>query len=94
MKRARSKSKVIGRVLDILLSLNLIYSILMLILGEEIVMGNPVLHAIWDVEPYILMACALLCGLVNIFIWLWEKKHLPKDDEPLPQNDEQHPPTD
>lgn len=81
--RKRTKQEIVSLIFNIFLIINLIYCILMLILGEDIVMGNPILRAIWDVEPYIFITCGILYGIASFAVWLWEKKHPQKDSELL-----------
>ncbi len=50
----------------------------MLILGEETVMGSPVLRTMWEIVPYILLLWLVLASIAVWIIWLWEKKHPPK----------------
>lgn len=70
-----------------------LFYIILLILGEDIVMGNPVLRIIFDKEPCIFITCTILYGLASFTVWLWEKKHPQKIDDPVPQDGGQHPPT-
>lgn len=95
MKRARSKAQKIYRILcPIPWVLLTIFDIVMLILGEETVMGNPVLCTMWDMEHYVPFVIIFVEAITAWILWLWEKKHLPKDDELLPQDGDQNPPTD
>lgn len=94
MKRARTKAQNIYRILCpipwILLAL---FDLVMLILGEETVMGNPVLRTMWDMELYVTFAIIFVEAITALILWLWEKKHPPKEDEPLPKGGGQHSPT-
>ena len=92
-RRKRTKQEIVNLIFNIYLTINCAYCILMLILGEDIVMGNPVLRVIFDKEPCIFITCTILYGLASFTVWLWEKKHPPKEDEPLPKGGGQHSPT-
>lgn len=70
-----------------------IFDVIMLILGEETVMGNPVLRTLWDMEVRICFAIIVVEALVGFILWLWEKKHLPKKENLLLKNGDQHLPT-
>lgn len=91
--RKRTKQEIVNLIFNIYLTINCVYFILMLILGEDIVMGNPVLRIIFDKEPCIFITCTILYGLASFTVWLWEKKHPHKIDDPVPQDGGQHPPT-
>lgn len=92
--RKRTKQEIVGLIFNIYLIISLVYCILMLILGEDIVMGNPVLRAMDDAAPEILIACVLLNAIALFSVRLWEKKYPPKGDESLSKDGDQHPPTD
>lgn len=72
-RRKRTKQKIVNLIFNIYLTINCAYCILMLILGEDIVMGNPVLRVIFDKEPCIFITCTILYGLFSFTVWLWEK---------------------
>lgn len=94
MKRARTKAQKIYRILcPIPWVLLTIFDLVMLILGEETVMGNSVLRTLWDMEPHIFFAIIVVEAVVGFILWLWEKKHPPKENEPLLKDGHQHPPT-
>lgn len=67
-----------------------LFYIVLLILGEDAVMGNPILRAMDDAAPDICIVCSLLIIVVSFSIRLWEKKHPPKEDEPLSKGGGQH----
>lgn len=96
MNHTKSKGeKIIRTTASVLLVLCIVWWIIMACLGQETVLGNPVLATIWEIWPKLVIFGFLPFRLVVEFIcWLWEKKHLPKEDDPLPQDGEQHPPTD
>lgn len=85
--RKRTKQEIVGLIFNIYLIISCVYCILMLILGEDIVMGNPVLSIIFDKEPYIFITCTILYGIASFAVWLWEKKHPPKENEQQPDTD-------
>ena len=74
-----------------------IFDVVMLILGEETVMGNPILRTMWEMEPYSYSACLLLESTValilTLIVVLREKKHPPKADKPLSGEDGRRPPS-
>lgn len=92
--RKRTKQEIVNLIFNIYVTINCVYFILMLILGEDIVMGNPVLRAIFDSEPRIFIVCTLLYGMASFVVWLWDKKHPTKKNDPLLKNGDRRPPTD
>lgn len=95
MKYVRTKARKISRILcAVPCALLTLFYLTALILGEETVMGSPVLHAMWKIGPYILLLWIILASIAAWILLTWEKKHPPKEDDPFPQDGEQHPPTD
>lgn len=92
--RKRTKQEIVNLIFNIYVTINCAYFILMLILGEDIVMGNPVLRAIFDSEPCIFIVCTLLYAIASFVVWLWDKKHPTKKNDPLLKNGDRRPPTD
>lgn len=94
MNRVTKAQKILWIAEPIPFVLFALFYIVLLILGEDTVMGNPILRAMDDAAPKILIVCVLLNAIVSFSLRLWKKKHPPKEDEPLPQDGNQHPPTD
>lgn len=96
MKRARiNKTEKIHRILSAVpWGLLTLYYAVMLILGEDTVMGNPVLRAIWDINSYIFSALIVLQIIILFAFRLWDKKHPPKEDKQVPEEDGRSPHTD
>lgn len=93
MNRKLPKAQKILRIVPpLLFALLALFYIVLLILGEDTVMGNPILRAMEDASTKILIVCVLLNAITLFSLRLWEKKHPPKEDEPLPKDGDQHPP--
>lgn len=86
-RQLSNAQKILRIVTPISFALFALFYIVLLILGEDTVMGNPVLRAMDDAAPEILMACVLLNAIALFSIRLWEKNHPPKGDEPLSKDD-------
>lgn len=93
MKRAKTnRTDKIYRVLSAIpWGLLTLYYAVMIILGEDTVMGNPVLRAVWDIKSYIFSAIIVLQIIIVFAFWLWEKKHPPKESAQDPEADDPGP---
>lgn len=91
MNRVTKTQKILRIVTPISFALLALFYIVLLILGEDTVMGNPILRAMDDAAPKILIACVLLNAITLFSLRLWEKKHPPKEEEPFPKDGDQHP---
>lgn len=91
MNRVTKTQKILRIVTPISFALFALFYIVLLILGEDTVMGNPVLCAMDDAAPEILIACVLLNAIASFSLRLWEKKHPQKEEEPFPKDSDQHP---
>ena len=79
MKRVRTKAQRASHILcTVPCALLTLFYLAALILGEETVMGSPVLRTMWEIVPYILLLWLVLASIAVWIIWLWEKKHPPK----------------
>lgn len=95
MKRARTRAQKIYRILcPIPWVLLTIFDLVMIILGEETVMSNLVLRTMWNMEHYVPFVIIFVEAIAAWILWLWVKKHPPKEDEPFPQDGGQNPPLD
>lgn len=96
MNCTKSNGKKIIRITaSILLLLCIVWWIIMVCLGEETVLGNPILTTIWNIWPKLVIFGFLPFRLiVELICWLCEKKHLPKEEDPPLTDGDQHPSTD